>query len=228
MGLRSGRGGAPRRAALGLLLAVAAVVLTACGGPAYTYVTNSDDRTYLRIPNDWQPVDPAQLGIAFGLDPSVDPGRQGYWLAGYDADAAPSIAHLLGPHADAPAAFVAVQDIPPQVRGQVSLDVMRDRLWPVSNSGRQRAAANPMTPFSAFALMTDEVLTPGDGLRGVHSVYQYRIQGGPAQVFDQTVYANDDASKLYMLYVRCSIQCYQERQQEIAGVVSSFTVRETT
>ncbi len=57
-------------------------------------------------------------------------------------------------------------------------------------------------------------------------MYQYRIQGGPAQVFDQTLYVNDDASKLFMLYVRCSTQCYADRQQEITSVVSSFTVRE--
>jgi hypothetical protein len=211
---------------LGLLLA-ASTLLGACGGPAFTYVTNSDDRTYLRIPNNWQPIDTAELGAALGLDPSVDASRQGFWLAAYDAAAAPSSAHLLGPHSADPAVFVGVQAVPPQVRGQVSLDVLRDRFQPVSNSARQRAAANPMSPFSAFGLMADEVLTPGTGLRGVHSVYQYRIQGGPAQVFDQTLYVNDDASKLYMLYVRCSTQCYEERQQEIASVVSSFTVRET-
>jgi hypothetical protein len=92
--------------------------------------------------------------------------------------------------------------------------------------GRQRAAANPASPYSGFGLISDEVLTPGEGIRGVHSVYQYRIQGGPAQVFDQTLYVNDDASKLYMLYVRCAAPCYEQRQQEIASVVSSFTVRE--
>ena len=65
------------------------------------------------------------------------------------------------------------------------------------------------------------------GCAGCTSVYRYRIHGGPAQVFDQTVYVNDDASKLYMFYVRCSAECYEQRQQEIANVVSSFTVRET-
>ena len=51
--------------------------------------------------------------------------------------------------------------------------------------------------------------------------------GGPSQVFDQIAYVNDDASKLYMFYVRCSSDCYEQRKQEIANVVSSFTVRET-
>jgi hypothetical protein len=210
---------------LGLFL-VAVTLLSACSGPAYTYVTNSEDRTYLRIPRNWQPIDTGQLGTALGLDPTSSGRDQGFWLAAYDADATPSTSHLLGPHSAAPAVFIGVRAVPPRLRGQVSLDVMRDFFRPVSDIGRQRAANNPLSPYSGFALMNDEVLTPGNGIRGVHSVYQYRIEGGPAQVFDQTVYANDDASKLYMLYVRCSTQCYQQRQQEITNVVSSFTVRE--
>ncbi len=225
MNPRSDRRTRLRVAGAGLLLAVT-TVLAACGGPAYTYVTNSEDRTYLRVPNSWHPIDQQELGAAIGLDPTVDANQQGFWLAGYDASSAPSTEHLLGPHSDDPAAFIGVQDVPPSVRGQVSLDLLRDFFRPVSDASREQVEGNPMSPYSGFVLMNDEVLTPGDGLRGVHSVYQYRIQGGPAQVFDQTLYVNDDASKLYMLFVRCSTQCYQQREQEITSVVSSFTVRE--
>jgi hypothetical protein len=31
-----------------------------------------------------------------------------------------------------------------------------------------------------------------------------------------------------MFFVRCSTECYEQRQKEIGNVVSSFTVRETT
>lgn len=225
MWLRGGRHDG-RPASLPLLLLVMAVLLAGCGGPAYTYVTNSEDRTYLKIPHTWQPIDQRELGEAIGLDPSADGEQQGFWLAAYDADAKPSLSHLLGPHSPAPAVFVGVQDVPLQARGQVSLDVMRDLFRPVSAKARQRDALNPMSPFSGFGLLADEVLTPGDGLRGVHSVYSYRIQGGPSQVFDQTVYVNDDASKIYMFFVRCSMDCFERRQQEIESVASSFTVRE--
>ncbi|OLT10364.1 hypothetical protein BJF78_29105 [Pseudonocardia sp. CNS-139] len=224
MDLRSDRSRA-RWAVVGLALA-AALLVGACGGPAWTYVTNSEDRTYLRLPNSWRPIDTAELGAAIGLDPTVDTRQQGFWLAGYDASPDPSTAHLLGPHSEDPAMFVGVRDVPPSLRGQVSLDLLRDYFRPVSDEARQQASANPMSPYSGFGLIADEVLTPGDGLRGVHTVYQYRIQGGPAQVFDQTLYVNDDASKVFMLFVRCSTQCYEQRQSEITNVVSSFTVRE--
>lgn len=226
MAFRTGR----RRRHLAItvgVLSVSATMLAGCGAPEYTYITNSEDHTYLKVPNSWQPVDQGALGAAIGLDPSADASGNGFWLAGYDAATIPSPSHLLGPQSDAPAMFVGVRDIPAASRGQVSLDLLRDVFWPVSMSRRQQEAADPASPFSGFGLISDEVLTPGNGLRGVHVVYSYRIQGGPAQVFDQTVYTNDDASKLFMFYVRCSSECFEQRQQEIGTVVSSFTVRET-
>jgi hypothetical protein len=209
-------------------LAVVAVVLVGCGAaPEFTYVTNSSDRTYLKVPRSWQPIDGKALEGAFGLDPAFSAEDQGFWIAGYDAAATPSAAHLLGTDAAVPAVLVAVKDNPASTRGQFSLDKMRDLFFPVSSIGRQQAAADPTSSaLSGFTLFTDDVLTPGAGVHGVHVVYRYSFSGGPPQMFDQTVYVNDDASKVYMFLVRCSTECYMQRQQEISTVVSSFTVRE--
>ena len=207
---------------------VAVIALAGCGAPEYTYVTNSEDRTYLRIPHSWRPIDERALDEAIGLD-SVRQDAAQRVLAGRATTPtpAPSADHLLGQHSAAPAVFIGVRDVPEVARGQISLDLLRDLFRPVSVSAREEASMNPASPFTGFSLISDEVLTPGDGLRGVHVVYRYRINGGPSQVFDQIAYVNDDASKLYMFYVRCSADCYEQRKQEIANVVSSFTVRET-
>jgi hypothetical protein len=220
----------PRRVPSGapwLALVASLLVLAGCGAPEFTYVTNSDDRTYLRVPSSWKPLDTKSILEGIGVDAGDDPERAGFWLEGYDAAAAPDVAHLLGTHSEAPAVFVGVRTVPPALQGQISLDVMRDLWRPVSPGARQQAEQSQMSPFTGFQLVSDEVLTPGDGLRGVHSVYRYRILDGPPQVFDQIVYTNDDASKIYMFYLRCSAECYEQRQQEINGVVSSFTVRES-
>ena len=209
-----------------LALVASTLVLAGCGAPEFTYVTNSDDRTYLRVPSTWQALDSKSILEGMGLDPTLDATQAGFWLEAYDADAAPSVAHLLGTNSTAPAVFVGVRDVPTALRGQVSLDVLRDLWRPVSTSAREQADQSQASPFSGFQLVGDEVLTPGDGLRGVHSVYRYRILDGPPQVFDQIVYTNDDASKLYMFYLRCSAECYEQRSSEINAVVSSFTVRE--
>ena len=225
----------PSRAGLGatrvlLLLCTAAVVaaLAGCGAPEYTYVANSADRTYVKLPRSWQPIDKKALDDAIGLDPSLSDEERGLWLEAYDADSSPSPLHLFGPSAPAPAAFVSVQQVPESVRGQFSLDKLRDLFYPVSPRAREAAELDPTSGLTDFALVSDEVLTPGKGLRGVHSVFRYRMGDGPPQMIDQTAYLNDDASKLYMFFVRCSTECYEQRQKEIGNVVSSFTVREST
>jgi len=210
-------------------MVIAAILLTGCGAaPEFTYVTNSADSTYVKVPRAWLPIDTKSLEGAFGLDPAFSAADQGFWIAGYDADAAPSPAHLLGIDAAVPAVLVAVKDNPASTQGQFSLDKMRDLFFPVSTAGRQAAAADPSSSSSLtnFTLFTNDVLTPGKGVHGVHVVYRYSFAGGPPQMLDQTVYVNDDASKVYMFLVRCSTECYMQRQKEISTVVSSFTVRE--
>jgi hypothetical protein len=227
----TGRGRGRRVARpVGLVAGLITVLITAvagCGGPAYTYVTNSQDHTYLRVPVGWRQLDTKAVAGALGIDPADQSTQAGFWLQGYDADPRPSVEHLTGQVADAPAVFIGVRDVPASVRGQISLDLLRNLFRPVSDSAREQDALNPTSQFSGFSLVSDQVLAPSPGLRGVHVVYVYRIDGGPPQTFDQIVYVNDDASKLYMFYVRCSTQCYGQRKPEITNVVSSFTVRET-
>jgi len=212
-----------------VLVALGAVValLAGCGAPEYTYVTNSAERTYVKVPSTWRPIDERAMTDAIGFDPTLTEEERGLWFEGYDADDAPSPLHLFGPTAAAPAAFVGVQQVPESARGQFSLDKLRDLFYPVSPTARQAAEMDPTAGLSDFALVTDEVLTPGHGLRGVHLVFRYRMGDGPPQMIDQTAYLNDDASKLYMFFVRCSTECYEQRQREIGTVVSSFTVRES-
>lgn len=224
------RAGEHMRAVLAVGLVVAAVLLAGCGAaPEFTYVTNSAAHTYLKVPRTWQPIDQHSIEGAFGLDPAFSAADQGMWVAGYDADAAPSMSHLLGIDAAVPAVLVAVKDNPASTQGQFSLDKLRDLIFPVSAAGRQAATADPSSvPMTGFTLFTNDVLAPGSGVHGVHVVFRYSFAGGPPQMIDQTVYVNDDASKVYIFMVRCSTECYMQRQQEISTVVSSFTVREKT
>ena len=209
-------------AVAGLVL-LAAVVLAGCGAPSYTYVKNSADHMYVKIPASWHSIDEKDLDDAIGLDPAEDASSRGLWLQGYDAAETPSPLHLFGSSATEPAALVSVQKVPESSRGALSLDGLRDFFFPVSPTARQN---NQNPQLSGFGLVADDVLTPGDGLRGVHTVFRYSLGGGAPQMIDQTGYLNDDASKVYLLLVRCSTTCYKDRHGEIENVVSSFTIRE--
>jgi hypothetical protein len=212
-----------RKPAVAGLLLMASVVLAGCGAPAYTYVKNSADHMYVKIPASWHSIDQRDLQDAIGLDPAESAESRGLWLQAYDAADTPSPLHLFGSSATEPAALVSVQQVPETSRGRLSLDGLRDLFFPVSPTARQQSQ-NPR--LTGFGLTTDDVLTPGDGVRGVHTVFRYSLGGGPPQMMDQTAYVNDDASKVYVLLVRCSTTCYKDRHGEIENVVSSFTIRE--
>jgi len=212
-----------RNPAVAGLLVVGSVLLAGCGAPAYTYVKNSADHMYVKIPASWHSIDQDDLDHAIGLDPAESAKSRGLWLQAYDAADTPSPLHLFGSSATEPAALVSVQQVPETSRGGLSLDGLRDLFFPVSPNARQQ---NQNPQLTGFGLMADDVLTPGDGLRGVHTVFRYTLGGGPPQMMDQTAYLNDDASKVYVLLVRCSTTCYKDRHDEIDNVVSSFTIRE--
>lgn len=211
----------PGRAAAWCAGVLSLLLVASCAGPSWTYVTNSADKTYMKVPTTWHQVDNGALASKLGIK---NASGSGMWFAAYDADPSPSVEHVFGDATEAPIMFVFVRKLPEAARGSYSLDTLRDLLNPVSPSAQQQAAM--LGGGAGITTISDTVLTPGDGLHGVHVVYGKQSPIGSPQVYDQIGYLNDDASKLFLFVVQCSVQCYQDRQKEITGVVSSFTVRE--
>jgi hypothetical protein len=198
--------------------------VTACGAPQYTYVKSTANRTYFKVPASWREIDDKALKPIMTGD-SQAAGSDGVWAVAYDAAEDPSPAHLVSSDTSQPIVYASVQPVPQEARGQVSLDSLRDLVLPVTPAAREATTAAPAT-FTDFSLVKDAVLTPQPGIRGIHEVFQYRVRGGPLQTFDKTAYVNDDASKVYVLLLRCSTECYQARRAELESVAASFTVKE--
>ena len=213
--------------ALVALLVECAVIVTAaaCGAPEYTYIKNSSDRTYFKVPSSWRPIDEKALEQISSGGSSTPPEKSDTWVVAYDAADVPSPAHLVDKDTAEPIVYASVQKVPEAARAQVSLDTLRDLLLPVTPAAREGAAAGSAT-FTDFKLVEETVLTPEPGLRGVHEVFQYRVQKGPLQTFDKTAYVNSDASKVYVMLLRCSSECYKARRAELESVTASFTVQE--
>lgn len=212
-------------ALVALLVGCAVIVTTAaCGAPEYTYVKNSSDRTYFKVPASWRLIDEKALKQISGGGSTPSEDSDGTWAVAYDAADVPSPAHLVDKDTSEPIVYASVQQVPEAARAQVSLDTLRDLLLPVTPAAREGAAAGSAT-FTDFNLVEETVLTP-PGFRGVHEVFQYRVQKGPLQTFDKTAYMNSDASKVYVMLLRCSSECYQARRAELESVTASFTVQE--
>ena len=63
----------------------------------------------------------------------------------------------------------------------------------------------------------------------MYIIFNYRVGGqGELSTFDQTAYTNDDASRMYLLLIRCSARYYRDRGSEVRDVATSFTVRSSS
>ena len=209
-------------------LVVVALVAAACGAPEFTYVKNSDQKTYFKVPHDWQEIGTDSLDDSFsGTNPDSATAamrQKLWWSVAYDASAAPSADHLVTNSVTAqPIVYARVAQLTETQQNAISLDTLRNAFLPVTDDAREAAAA--AIELTDFELVHDEVLTPSSGLHGVRVVYDYALPGGVLHTFDQTALVNNDSSKLYLLIIRCSTSCYRERSGELDTIAKSFTVR---
>jgi len=215
------------RGALAFLLLPLALLLSGCGSPSYHYVKNSEDKTYFKVPAAWHRIDEKALNTALN---SVDPNSATAemidkitWSVAYDADTKPSASHLLGLGSDQPFVYATVRKLSADEVGAISLNQLRDIFLPVTETARKTAADNG-SQLQGFELLRDDLLTPGHGVRGVHTTYSYSASISGLQTFDLTAYTSDDG-RLFWMVVRCSAKCFKERSSELDAISKSFTVR---
>jgi hypothetical protein len=210
---------------------VGAALVGGCGAPQFTYVKNSADKTYFRVPSSWTKIDQGPIDDLFS---PVQPGsaaavlhKQRLWSVAYDADEEPTALHMTSYVSnDVPVVYATVEHLIAVERDAVSFDTMRDFFFPVTGHLRQVAEQNGYE-LQNFELLRDQVLTPSAGIRGIRVIFNYQFPTGVIHTFDQTVYANNDTSTLYLMLIRCTSRCYQAHRAEIDAVATSFTVRST-
>ena len=210
----------------------AAGVATACSSPNYTYIANSAEQTYVKIPSTWHQISPDQIDAVTLQSPAGSATRElekkSIWAVGYDSASDPTADHLFGNVVDKPSIFISVQQLPASAQGQWSLDAMRNLFWPLTPDARsaaEQAAQQQGSTFPFVEVLRDEVKTPAAHIHGVHEVFDYRIGATPMQTVNQVVYVSDDGRRLYLLLVRSSAEYFQAHKAELEGIVNSFTVK---
>jgi hypothetical protein len=211
-------------------VAVAATIAgtSGCGTPEFTYVKNSGQKTYFKVPHDWHAIGTGSLdNVLSGTNPdsaTTKLRQQLWWSVAYDASADPTPDHLLTDDVtNEPIVYARVAQLTEAQQNAVSLDMLRNTFLPVTEDARQAAAAT--LPLTGFELVQDQVLTPSSGLHGVRVIYDYELGNDVLHTFDQTALVNNDGSKIYLLIIRCSASCYRERSRELDTIAKSFTVR---
>jgi hypothetical protein len=218
-----------RRAFLATMAAGLAVVsvgtLAGCGAPAYNYAADKADHAYFKVPSGWHQVSPQFVAQAQNLLTRSFAGAAGgalAWSQAYAAASSPSSLSLLDA-ADKPVVYASVQNLKLSLRGELSFNVMRDLLFPVTPGARQQAAAAGER-LPGFQSISYNLITTRYNMRGINELFEYDVNGQP-DAFDLTVLTNAATTKLYLLLVQCYQNCFVSNEKQIAAVVNSFTVR---
>ena len=208
-----------RGRSVGLGMMLLALVVTGCAAPQFTYVTNSGEHTYFKVPDGWSQIKSSALYAATKSTPSSS-----VWSVAYDADLRPAANHVLGATDAAPFVYSVVAPVNQTTSNALSYNGLRDFFLPVTAAGRASAAKSGF-PLTGFHLLRDAMMTPGQGVHGVRVTYQYTYPGVGTNTFDQVALTNADDTEVYLLFVHCLASCYSKHQSQIDTVMNSFTVR---
>jgi hypothetical protein len=205
--------------------ALATVGLTACGAPSYTYVSDSSAKAYYKVPTQWHPIAQKDINSALKAAGAAIPGA---WLSAFDAGTIPSGSNFLAPTITKPFVFSeVVSPVPSAFSDELSYNVLRDFMLPVTANMRQQDAASGF-PLTNFTPLRDQTISGKQGVHGVRETFQYTFPGGVVDTFDEAALTNADQTVVYFLMIHCTDSCYSQNQNNINTVMSSFTVGSPT
>jgi hypothetical protein len=196
------------------------ITLSACGAPQYTYVADSSAGTYYKVPYSWHQISQQALNAALA---AAGGSGAGVWSTAFDAGTSPSATHFLAPEVAQPFVFAEVGTLSPTASNELSYNMLRDFMLPVTSNSRQADAASGF-PLTNFKQLRDQTINGKQGVHGVRETFQYTFPNGIADTFDEDVLTNADQTVVYFLMVHCTNSCYSQNQNNIDTVMSSFTV----
>jgi len=200
-----------------VLLIIVGLTVAGCLSPDYTYVADSSDKAFFKVPPSWHEVSPSSLQQVEGQS------SQGtyLWSRAYDDSASPSVRDVFSSSLK-PVAYASVLGLSASQASDVSFNSMRDLLLPVTATARNAASAAHVA-FSGFALLSDQMITDSHHDRGIREIFNYNL-GMTPETFDLTVMTNSDTTKLFFLLVHCQTASFAANYPQIEKVVGSFKV----
>lgn len=208
------RAGGPLRQAT-LLAALAALVLTACGGSEFTYVSNSTFRTYFKVPNSWRVFDTEEV-LEGRTNPQKDEAYD--YLRIFDAAPDPSVDRTFQTAAH-PYGLVQIRRLTSVERDVFSLRRLRNEVVNLDEIAEE-------SPERIDLLETPVDIVMGGGISGVRHVYTITDDTGSWSV-SQTALVNPFTTRVYFFAIGCEAGCYAANQAMIEEVVDSWTIEES-
>jgi hypothetical protein len=219
----------------GAALLLATALVAGCTSPRYTYVTDSNDSMYFKVPHGWQQVDSSQLCtiLAEAASAKTCPST---WHTAYEADSDPSAYDYLPFAANSPFVYAMAEPYTPPDGQSVNTDpltaeALQDFFLPFTAEAQQQQQEQAeeqgqQYPLTSFKQLRDNPITLQGGFTGFRETFDYT--DSPTKVrdtFDEVILTNSAGSTIYFLVTHCSTTCYSQHETAINDVMSSFTVR---
>ena len=211
-----------RRVARGLVggcVLLLGVAVSGCAAPQYTYVANSGQGTYFKVPYDWHKISDSSLSSEL----RAAAGGAAGWMVAYEAGRKPTASDFVAFDTGQPFVFSEIGTLNATASNGLSYDGLRDFFLPVTATARTTQAQQGF-PFTGFKQIRDQVLTLGQGVHGVRETFDYSYTGR-TDTFDVVALTNADQTVVYLLVLHCTTSCYSTNQAQINDVMSSFTIR---
>jgi hypothetical protein len=198
------------------------VTVSGCGAPQYTYVANSSESTYFKVPNGWHQIGASALDKE--LQAELGSSAAG-WQVAYEAGTQPTAKDFLSFGNRSPFVFAEIGTLTSTASQELSYDSLRDFFLPVTSTARQSEPSD--FPLTNFKQIRDQVLTPGLGVHGVRETFDYTY-GDQTDTFDEIALTNAEQTVVYFIVLHCTTSCYSNDQTQIDDVMSSFTIRSSS
>ncbi len=203
---------------------LAAVALTSCVSPSFTYVADSGNNTYFKVPYGWQQVAPSDLCKELKLISGAT-SCPTTWTIAYEAGQTKPLARdFLSAAVARPFVFAEVTPYTSQTGAPLTDETLRDFFLPVTAAARAQYAAAG-TQLNGFKQLRDATLKLGGGVHGVRETFDYSFPGQGSDTFDEVAMANSAGTLVYFMVLHCTERCYSQDKLAIDAVMSSFIVR---
>ncbi|MBA2625358.1 MAG: hypothetical protein H0U89_07120 [Acidimicrobiia bacterium] len=229
-----------RRVSALLALLAAAVLVGACGGSDFRYLSNSEAGAFFKVPDSWSVYEEDDL--LRSQDDAADREEleaisDRLWFRGFDGADDPDLGNVSNLAARSPRGFAQVRPLSASERDTIDLAFLRRSGFPVPDPETGQRV-DPLEFFSenpdgfVQVLEYDDdrslgELTLGDGLRGVRMLSRVEVEEGDPVVFEQVTAVDADTTRMYAFTVGCVESCWEDNEDVIREIADSWTLEET-
>lgn len=204
------------------VLLPAVLLLTGCAQPSQKYASNKQEGVYFSIPNSFLKISQEELAKQESLNTATgaaDRAASVLWQEAYTPNGGLKAADVLSIKTpDSPIVFVRTRALLGDEINSISYNSLRDVIVPLTSW------VNGTKTAPNYDISLDEERVE-KGARGIRSQYWFVSTDGKNQTINQTSLLSNDHTKIYILIVRCSTECFTKNEKELQKISDSFTVR---